>query len=386
VPGLRHRRAGHIPALDGLRGVAVGLVLLNHFLVWEPTTTAERILTAITSGGWAGVDLFFVLSGYLISGIVLDHDGPGFLRAFYTRRALRIIPPYVAFLALLGALLTTGVVGAAGDFEQFRRALPWLATFTNNIRLTIDGGFGVVRGLAGHLWSVAVEEQFYLAWPLLLLTVPRRRTMQLVVAAIVGAFAFRCVLELTGAPHGAAFWLMPSRMDALAIGAGVAVWERDRGLAQSVRGPSAALWCAALAVLLVLVTAVYRLSPVAIRTAELSLVPLAFGALLVVALRTSADAPLRRLLEMRWLRATGTYSYAIYLFHMLAFPTVAHMGAGRSLTAHLCIAAGAIVASVALARVSWWLVEAPALAYKDRFPYPPARPVWRQSRLVSMQP
>jgi peptidoglycan/LPS O-acetylase OafA/YrhL len=189
-------------ALDALRGLAVLQIVVWHNFVPYLGPQAQRVL-GLT---WSGVDLFFVLSGFLIGGILLDHrTSSTYYKTFYVRRALRILPLY--FVALAIFFWSQGERGAS---------LVSYLTFTQNVAWSSRGGWG--PDALGVTWSLAVEEQFYLIAPLLIALVPQRLLPGVIVALITSAPILR---ELAGVvyqtPH-AAYMLMPCRMDSLFLG------------------------------------------------------------------------------------------------------------------------------------------------------------------------
>src|SRR5512137_2924489 len=218
APGAHH------PALDGMRGVAVLMVLAFHLLhVDGEGGTLERAILGATRSGWAGVDLFFVLSGFLITGILLDaRGGPGYFRAFYARRVLRIFPLYYAYLAVL--FLAVPALLPALDVR--RETQGWLWTYLGNVLFAREGGFQA-SPFTGHFWSLAVEEQFYLFWPFLVWLLPRRWLAAACLGLVAGAFALRFAIHRTTFNATAAYVLTPARMDALAMGALVAIAARE---------------------------------------------------------------------------------------------------------------------------------------------------------------
>ena len=172
---------GHIPGLDGVRGLAIALVLFHHLWPWIWDGPVLSVVTRLHHLGWIGVDIFFVLSGFLITGILLDSRGrAGYWRNFIARRALRIFPLYFLFLVVAFAVLP-GLLTLLGQADPLllenRKALPWFVTYMSNhivlfddlsVRslLRTDGVAGVQGGIHESLaitWSLSVEEQFYLA-------------------------------------------------------------------------------------------------------------------------------------------------------------------------------------------------------------------------------
>jgi len=209
-----------IPALDGLRGMAILLVLLWHFFFavsWTPTTL--QILRLLGKLSWSGVDLFFVLSGFLIGGILLDaRNSPSYFRTFYARRAYRILPLYTVIVAInyFVPFLLQFFPARFSDFQ--RSQVPFLGylTFTQNFCTA----FGLKETyIAGVTWSLAIEEQFYLTMPLLIRTLTRSRLMWVLLAVILGAPLLRIFLHYTLKDGNyAAYVLMPSRPTPSALG------------------------------------------------------------------------------------------------------------------------------------------------------------------------
>src|SRR5687768_1805284 len=177
----------HWPALDGLRGTAVIAVLVCHYAVLLPRTPAVGLLEI----GWAGVDLFFVLSGFLITGILLDARGtPHYLRNFYARRALRIFPLYYGFLAvtLLVSLAVKLAPGASHEgLRHLWAAQPSLWTYTANYWMPAQTAWSPWSEVVIPLWSLSVEEQFYLVWPLVVCRLSERGLVRLCVGIVAGA-------------------------------------------------------------------------------------------------------------------------------------------------------------------------------------------------------
>ena len=217
-----------IVALDGLRGVAVLMVMAFHFhqfgagpSVVQVDVAADKVLGA----GWAGVELFFVLSGFFITGILLAlKDGRGgYFGTFYSRRVLRIFPLYFVFLIMM--LIALPAIGAFGgsELERLRDAGPWQLLFAQNIWILAADAQSVNPYGTVHLWSLAVEEQFYLVWPLAVLLLGKRGLVALCVALVVMSPLLRLAMLSTDAHPFAVYVFSPVRADALAVGALLAV-------------------------------------------------------------------------------------------------------------------------------------------------------------------
>jgi peptidoglycan/LPS O-acetylase OafA/YrhL len=210
-----------IPELDGLRGLAILLVLFYHYV--ESSPVLPRFLSAAGRLSWSGVDLFFVLSGFLIGGILLKaRESPTYFKAFYVRRAYRILPIYAATVAAFWLIRALSQVDYSDNVSLqwlFSRPFPWYfyVTFTQNFSMTYYGNLG--PAWLGATWSLAVEEQFYLTLPFIIKYVKPRRLPYLLGIVILFAPVFRTLLRLFVA-HGevGTYVLTPSRADALMLG------------------------------------------------------------------------------------------------------------------------------------------------------------------------
>ena len=375
-------RPGFVPALDGVRGVAV-LVVIIHNSGWVAADSAQplvKLFSAVAAMGWTGVELFFALSGFLITGILLDTRGrAGYFRTFFVRRAMRIFPLYYTLLAV--AVLVAAPLAWDPAWAAEVRAHHWphwvyLQNWTIPFQVAMHG--------FTHLWSLAVEEQFYLVWPLAAWWLGARRLALLSAALMVAAPLIRAALLAAGFPTWSAYMFTVSRMDALAAGALVAaLWRDPAGRALVGRwAPRMIVVAAALLALLILRQRGLHSGEWPVLVVGQSLVSLLAAGLLAVVV---ADAPAQwqwvaRGLSAAWLRDLGRYSYAMYLFH---FPL--HHALKPVLTpwitatddpwrlARVLTHVGTVLALTYLAaRLSWRVLEAPALALKDRWAPSPA--------------
>ena len=202
------------PRSTRIRGLAILLVLIYHFtLQLSGRDIITRVIVKVTSAGWCGVDLFFVLSGFLITGILADSKGaPQRSRNFYARRALRIFPLYYLTLAIIFASLPL-VARHFSGVESLDGTWGWLGLYATNLLVAIRGSWFPLS----HFWSLAVEEHFYLFWPAVVFRFGRVTTMKVCIAVVVLAGFLRICLVARGAVL-AAYCLTPCRVDSLAIG------------------------------------------------------------------------------------------------------------------------------------------------------------------------
>lgn len=348
-----------MPELDGLRAVAILVVLAFHLeFPWF-------------SLGWAGVPLFFVLSGFLITGILMDARGaPNYLRNFYVRRAFRIFPIY--YLTLFA------VAAAAIAMGQRIDSLPFYLLYTQNYLLGATNFNPQFPVAFNHSWSLAIEEQFYLAWPFAVMWLGRRKLLALAGSMFgIGLAARAGLLAATGNP-ALMDASLPGQLDALSAGAGLAILLRSGVDIRALSRKAALVMVVSGSLLLVMVSRngldsywhpdTWATQPQNLPT--LSLLALFFAALVALAL---AGAPLlSRLLAWNPLRHVGKISYGIYMFHFPIFVLVDKTlwklfpGEPNQLV-HLAHPAGKIALTYLLALVSWRVIESPLLRLKSRF-------------------
>jgi peptidoglycan/LPS O-acetylase OafA/YrhL len=369
---------GFIPALDGLRGMAIILVLLHHLTTYRPESGVDRWIASIPLIGWVGVDLFFVLSGFLITGILLDaRGGQRYFTSFYARRTLRIFPLYylVLFLALVVLpyfpVMHTVLVGPYD--------LPPLWPYWLYLTNVSVADRGLVHGMLDVSWSLAVEEQFYLIWAPIIWLCPPRLIGLLCAAVILGEPLARWFALTRGVEPLSIYVLTWFRLDGLATG-GLVAWLLRRDLM-----PALGRWAPAAALLGVagIIAVSYDSGDSwwwhpRMQQVGFSLIALTAGAMVVMAINRPADSLWVRMLSVRWLRAFGKYSYCLYLIHLPVMRFVREyvfdprdyglVGTYPWLGQSLFYTA-AIVPAFALAWISWRTFEAPILALKAKFPY-----------------
>ena len=373
----------NIAALDGLRGVAILLVLGVH-LVGMDALPRQGLLGAIQAvfwTGWSGVDLFFALSGFLITGILLDTQrSSNYFSSFYGRRSLRIFPLYYA--ALLLAILLNLVVANTMRLQFPAYAalahvdwLRWLAYFVYYQNWWFPPG-NPSDLFVRHFWSLAVEEQFYLVWPLCILLLSRRSLMRLCLLLPIVQLAARIALvHRLGAHDGYLNANSFFRSDGLFLGALVATVVRDRSLLR--RGRRAAPFLMAVSALGIafidLVQKEIWTRSTWTVTLGFSLYAIFYASLVfMVFIQNSSGKWLDRRLQAQWLRSFGKYSYGLYVIHMpvllLVLPAARHLpGFGKNLAVALAVYSLVVGTSFGLAWVSYTYFESRFLRLKSRF-------------------
>jgi len=378
--GEEHDR---LPALDGLRGIAVLLVMVYHFSSAWPF--ADSLLDAAyaraSAVGWVGVDLFFVLSGFLITGILYDsRERAGYFTSFYARRVLRIFPLYYAFVLLVLPLAAQLIAAnPARVLAIFGASREWYLGYAVNFMVALHGWKSTVLQTA-HLWSLAVEEQFYLLWPPLVLLLSRRALLRTSAALVVLALLARVALRLGGAGEVPAYVLPFARMDALLLGAMVALAVREMGsVAPLARRAPRVLAASGMVAGVTLGAAPARVSWASpwVQTIGLTAIAVFFAALLVTAVAAPETSRWGRALRAPSLRTFGKYSYALYIFHPLVVAVLqatgwgadrfAALGVGTQVGVHLMFTAFATLVSLGVAWLSWNLMEKHFLRLKHRF-------------------
>jgi peptidoglycan/LPS O-acetylase OafA/YrhL len=342
-----------IPQLDAVRGIAI-LVVIFHNQAREYLTPS---LAPIVANGWMGVDLFFVLSGFLITGILLDTRGSRhYLRDFYARRCLRIWPLYYSVLLFMFVLVPLLQPSAAEEILA-ERSQPWWSylLFLQNFFVPVPQH---AAGPLGVTWSLGIEELFYLAWPWVVRS-SSRRTLLWTAAIVVAASP---ILRLVLGSYGVNLYANPfCRLDGLMAGAFLATIIRADSFDGSRFVTQAWVTLAVTAPLAFVAEAAQ------LRWIVFSLVAMASVSFVYLSL-FGTHRWLRKALSARFLIYTGTISYGLYLLHKIPFAVLESWTTGQSL---LNFGVGLILCYAA-AYLSWNLLEKPFLALK-RF-FVPAKP------------
>ncbi|MCC7245768.1 MAG: acyltransferase [Saprospiraceae bacterium] len=358
---------GHIPALDGIRGLAILMVMISHFLLRDFFAVERQYYMA--QFGWIGVDLFFVLSGFLITGILLDSKNhEHYWRQFYRRRVLRIFPLY--YFVVMVVWLTVIFIEKAPDrlhgYDSFR----WFFGFAPNIAVSLKNNWlyhSHVFNL-NHLWSLAVEEQFYLVWPLIVRFVPMRWLAVLCLVLISVSIPLRFTVDdWVNMKLSPASYVLPfTRMDGLAAGSFLAVFFRlhlheyipfDRWAARIL-----CLWTA---------WEMYWIFANGTEHRLYTLSALFFAGMLYLALNPHPKALVRRFCENSFLQHLGRYSYGLYVFHQMfeyawlrGFGDWLRQSGWPAWVAQLTYIILAFIGTYILARISWKFLEAPFMRMK----------------------
>jgi peptidoglycan/LPS O-acetylase OafA/YrhL len=356
----QERRSERLPQLDGVRGIAIALVLLFHygppalFPTTAPETPAAYMLKLITLS-WSGVDLFFVLSGFLIGGILLDRaNEEGALRIFYTRRFFRIVPLYLLVLFVGSALSPSKLA----PFYSY-------ITFTQNMWMVIHDDWRIFYSVT---WSLAIEEQFYIFLPFIILLTPRRWFVALLISLLVIAPLIRFVAYdyiSSRAPH----LLFPCRMDALLLGVLLAYMMRQYRARIWLQRNQVALYIAFALSLLWPAIATHKewsVGAFPMETFGLTLLALTYALFLLIAL-VETRGPVAWITNLFVLRRLGLLAYCIYLTHMIVFDFIFERFGRDFSTSTLLIIC--LTGSIAIAEVSWRFFEGPLITFGHRWRY-----------------
>jgi peptidoglycan/LPS O-acetylase OafA/YrhL len=361
----------HILELDGFRAIAILWVLLLHFVYgWAPIPPAAlsrmpRVVVGAISHGWLGVDLFFILSGFLITGILLDARGkPNYFRNFYARRALRILPLYLVCIVVMA-------LAYRRQTAYFGLSLLFMANFAHYFRVGIPHGPGV-------FWSLAVEEHFYLLWPLLVRFLRRSRLFGLTLALVLGTPILRGYCAHMGMDMVREIYVYSFfRFDGLALGAILAMWARSDYYNRKMAWRFAGLLVgfALVITLCGLPFGVMQAHTVASSALRSTQAQFLFAAAIVVVLAFRGST-YTAALRSRAARVTAELSFCLYLIHLslgdgyyrvltaMHFNDVAHFGIdGAVFVRFLVIGAAAF----GLAALSRRFLEIPLLELKRYF-------------------
>jgi peptidoglycan/LPS O-acetylase OafA/YrhL len=349
---------GQISQLDGLRAVAIFLVLCHHF--W-PTSGFLTPFADIAHAGWIGVDLFFVISGFLICGILLDtRERPAYFRNFYARRSLRIFPLYYSFLAAVAIAIP--IIQRSQEFFNQSGSIWWYILYGGNIREAITGHEPAY--VLAPLWSLSIEEQFYISFPLIVWLLGPQRLWKFLWLLVIAAPVFRLVTFFLWPLNERIQYLATfSRMDNIAIGCLIATAFRLDKINVSIITARRIAFSA----FLVLATAftlggLNRMRPFC-RIAGYSMTAFSFAAVLIWAVVARP-----RWLQLLPLTSLGKICYGVYLLQRpsqivlgkLLLRMNIHLDSTTLFFAYIAF-------SILIATISWNVFERHVLKLKDRF-------------------
>lgn len=368
-----------IPELDGIRGFAILLVVIAHYFVIaiypQPGSFLAYVQLLLINAG-SGVDLFFVLSGFLIGGILFDNrESDNYFRTFYARRFFRIFPLYYLFI---GIFITAVALGAqhleVQGNQLFSDPLPlWsYLLYLQNFAAAAVGTFGCA--FLSATWSLAIEEHFYLLAPL---AMRRTRSAAVVLLLAVIVLAYIARIALTSYQHWqlSAYVVSVCRFDALAIGVLAALALRVTKIRTALERGRRVLYVLWLAGGVVIVLMSVR----RVTTTSLEMVYYgydvfaAFYCLAILLAVVHPSGPLAAVCRFRPLRELGTLAYCVYLLHIpvnaLCHSLIQHRAPWIGNGADALVSLLAFVLTVSIARVSWLYFEWPLLRMGRRFTY-----------------
>ncbi|MEP7295465.1 MAG: acyltransferase [Burkholderiales bacterium] len=371
--------SSHYPQLDGLRGLAILLVIVFHFSLMHAGFRGDDpgIFLQVAQLGWMGVDLFFVLSGFLITGILASARAQKhYFKNFLGRRFLRIWPLYYLSLLLLLVIAPLVMGKVPSELQGMQAKQTWFWLYATNWLFALEGGFSRTSG--GYFWSLAVEEQFYVVWPFVVYALSDRSLLRVSLGLLGVSLVSRLVLTAFGVGTGVLYNMTFTHLDGLAVGACLSICLRSPVLTARVTRA------------LPLAAAVALVGLLAARLADqhfffwgrhmamygYTLIAILFGAMLVRVARGVTNKGLNRVLTTRFMTLCGKYSYALYLVHVpvasvlfpLAYRVLRHQQPLIGYDGTFLV--GAVVAfatSWALAVASWFLIEKRILALKRYF-------------------
>ena len=367
----------YVPCLEGIRGYGFLLVFCGHYFLPDqlahPDTFRLKFLTAFASLGLFAVPAFFVLSGYLIGGILYDtRNRDGYFRVFYSRRILRVFPVYyVTLLVIVGLYFWNHV---PTDYLVWTHFL-YIQNLFPGYPFRHAGPAAMI-----HFWSLAVEEQFYLLWPLVVWFFPQKRKLiGIATVLIAGSCVVRLVAPVVASSPKSILWFTPTRVDAILLGVVLglirhdAIYERIKPFAKWI-----VMAGGATAVVLAIWKGQLWSKTYVSEEIWIPLVNITAVALIIAVMEE--NSLLNRACNQRWVCWLGSLSYSLYVFHLTFAPyfmdklTPQLGGYMRHSFAVLVSGACAFCLTLLLSMLSYKLIEGPIINLKGHMRYGPAQP------------
>lgn len=352
-------KLSHIQSLDGLRGIAALMVMFFHFFQGNPLSggSVANLAQRISGFGQTGVTLFFVLSGFLITRILINQKGKaGYFSTFYMRRSLRIFPLYYGFLCITYFALPLAQGYPIPDFSQ--QIYYWV--YLQNVAST----FNIASSGPGHFWSLAVEEHFYLFWPFLVYFLSTQRLEKVIYGIIVFSIGLRYLMFTEGFE---VFYFTFTRFDSLAIGALMAVYEKKGLLAKfQPKHLYGGLVTVFAGTLVVWVATSGKSLPI-VQVFKFTLLSVTYFFLLGIVIKLKPGSLLNTGFTCKPLLYTGKISYGLYVFHPMLYHLYFKYNGKLGLIPDLILC---FLLSYAVSALSFHCFEAQVLRLKRFFEYP----------------
>jgi peptidoglycan/LPS O-acetylase OafA/YrhL len=309
----------HLPGLDGVRGVAILLILIMHLGVMRASNPTEIAVFKVISACWIGVELFFVLSGTLITGILLDAKyDTSYYKDFYVRRVIRIFPLYYILLIFSFYILPLVSHPKMANFSRVQGDEAWYWVFLQNYAMAMAGG--PRHAIMDVTWSLAIEEQFYLIWPFVIRALSTRRLGVVCAAAIAFSLSLRLGLVWQGVSPWVIYVLTPTRLDGLLAGALVAIAIRSPALTTArLDSMARTSWLSGALMLAAVVWVSHGLEwddPIVQTFGYTALAVMFAGLVMSTVLQAGSRTPLSLVMEWGPLTVLGGISYGLYLVHL----------------------------------------------------------------------
>lgn len=343
--------------LDGVRAIAALMIMVFHFFGGiVPNSTTLKFLTKISIFGQTGVTLFFVLSGFLITRILLESKGShNYFKNFYLRRALRIFPLYYLFLFLYYYLVPYFIGPQEPDFSNKIYYFTYLQNFAETFNWNVNG--------PEHFWSLAVEEHFYLFWPFIVYLFSNKNLTKIIIGIVIGAMLLRTFMINNGYE---VFYFTFTRFDSLAIGAFLAILEQQNFLQEK----NSKLFLFLLIGLFVPTVAMWIFftgeANKYIQIFKFLFLSSIYFSIIAYLLCIKGDSPLNKILKTKFFSYTGKISYGLYVYHPLVYSICKRFLDSRYIEVNFFIR---IIFTYLIAALSYHFFESSFLKMKKYFEY-----------------